>query len=135
VDLGEPAVRSWDQIFNAFDPDKVVWLFILLALEFVLGVVLAFNKNEFDWDQVFGIAKKNVIIMIAWGAAFVYSELAGNVVYGLALAYVGGSVVSNITAILGSSIKGTAGQILTRGPGDGGDTSGSTATDLGNIED
>lgn len=123
MDLGDPAVRSWDEIFNAFDPTKVFWLAILLGLEFILGIVIAFRKNQFDWDYVFDEAKKNVIVMIAWGAAFIYSELAGNIVYGLAMTYIGGSVVSNITSLLNSNISGTLGQLLTKGPGDGGDTS------------
>ena len=119
MNLGDPTVRNWNEIFQAFDPDKVIWLFTLLALEFVLGVAYAIKINKFDWDKIFDVAKKNVLIMISWGAAFIYSENAGTIVYGLALAYVGGSVVVNITALLGSDIRGTLGQLTTKGPGDG----------------
>ena len=122
MDLGDPTVRNWNEVFQAFDPDKVIWLAVLLGLEFILGVIIAFRRNEFDWDQIFEIAKKNVVIMIAWAAAFIYSENAGTIVYGLALAYVGGSVAANITSLLGVSINGLPGQILTRGPGDSNNT-------------
>lgn len=118
MDLGDPTVRTLDEIVRAFDPDKVVWLFVLLALDFVTGVVNAFKKNVFDWARVFDVAKKNIVIAAAWGAAFVYSENAGNIVYGLALAYIGGSVVANIVSLIGTNATGTLGQLVTKGPGD-----------------
>ena len=127
MDLGEPTVRTLNEIVLAFKPEMVIWLLVLLALEFITGVILAFQKNQFDWDKIYDVAKKNILIAAGWGAAFLYSENAGNVVYALALAAVGGGVVANVTALLGANIGGLGGQLVTKGPGDGGDTSGNTA--------
>lgn len=123
MDLGEPGTRSLDSILEAYDPDQVFWLATLLGLEFILGVVLAFKNNEFDWGRVFDIGKKNIFYAAGWGVAWVYSVDLGNAVYGLVLVTVGASVVTNVTALMGTVIPGIPGQLLTKGPGDGGDTS------------
>lgn len=119
MDFGDPTIRSLDEIVKAFDPTMVQWLFVLLILEFITGVALAIKENVFDWDRVFDIAKKNVWYALGWGVAFIYSETAGNTVYALIMAAIGGGLVSNLTSLLGTTPTGILGQIVNKGPGDG----------------
>jgi hypothetical protein len=118
MDLGTSTVRSLNDVVQAFDPTMVFWLGAMLALEFVTGVAIAFKDNAFDWDKVFDIAKKNVWMMVGWGAAFVYSRQAGNAVYYLALAWASAGTAQNVIALVGVNANGIVGQLLTRGPGD-----------------
>ena len=118
MDLGNPGVRSLNEIVQAFDPTMVFYLLVLMAAELVFGVINALRLNEFDWDHFLTSAKENILYAAAWGVAFVYSESAGTIVYGLILAKVGFSVVSNITDLFGVKVSGPLGQLVSKGPGD-----------------
>lgn len=120
MDFSDSSVRAWTDIFEAFDPTMVQWLLTLLGLEFVTGVLLALKNNVFDWGRSFDIAKKGLWMAAAWGAAFVLSPAASAAVYAVAVAAAGAGTINNLTALMGTSIPGLAGQILQRGPGDGG---------------
>lgn len=120
MDISDSSVRSWADIFSAFDPTMVQWLLTLLGLEFITGVLLAFKNNTFDWGRTFDIAKKGLWMAGAWGAAFVLSPAASAAVYAVAVAAAGAGAINNITALLGMSVPGLAGQLLNRGPGNGG---------------
>jgi hypothetical protein len=112
-------VRDFQDILNAFNPAMVEWLAVLLALEFVTGVVLALKTNSFDWSRVFDIAKKNVWIAVGWGTAFVYSDQLSAAVYALAVAWLSGGILNNLAALTGFDVSGFLGQLVNKGPGDG----------------
>lgn len=118
MDLGSSSVRDWNDVLSAFDSTMVFWLGIMLTLEFLTGVAIAIKDNVFDWDKVLDIAKKNVWMMLAWGAAFIYSDVAGNTVYALVLAVAAAGVAQNVLALLGANVNGVIGQLLSKGPGD-----------------
>jgi len=120
--IDESQVRAWGDLLHVFDGAMAQWLVTLLVLDFVTGVFLAFQKNEFDWRESMRIAQKAVFVVVAWGAAAIISDNFGRAVYALAASSVVGSAVGNISALMGLDVRGLLGQLTTRGPGDGGDT-------------
>jgi len=119
MSIGESQVRTWDDVFAAFDETRVFWLVTLLALEFITGVALALKEDRFDWSRTTDIARKGVFMLVAWGAAFVYSDAVGDAVYGLIVVAASGSVVQNVASLLGVSAEGLLGQLINKGPGSG----------------
>lgn len=119
MSIGESQVRTWNDVFAAFDETRVFWLVTLLALEFITGVALALKEDRFDWSRTTDIARKGVFMLVAWGAAFVYSDAVGAAVYGLIVVTASGSVAQNIAALLGVSAEGLLGQLINKGPGSG----------------